>query len=343
MSKIEISALIASHGREAVEKAIRSVLKQTLEKDKFEVIVVADKKIKVLEQFEDNPLINLKYINRTDPGGKWGEAIRISKGNVICFLDDDDEWVPEKLEIVYDLFSKNKSLGYYHNGHTSIDYDGSILINFPELRHYYLVEKIGNFSSISIPSLRQNFQFLSSLGAPFNSSCISLRSNLLKPYLEFLMKGMWMVDYFWFYSFAISDYEIIIDNKALTLYRRRNDATGDILNNIKNSRDQKMTIYRRYLSSHKMYLLMATNTPLVSYLTWMVNKTEIMLSIYEGNKFGKLDLMFFLGMIKNIPRKSYTGIFSTILLGTASILSLFSRNASLSFVESMEKLGFSLI
>lgn len=343
MRDIEISALIASHGRNTVGKAIQSVLNQTLESSLFELIVVADKRLDVLRKFELDSRLTIKYSDHSDPGGKWAEAIRIAKGDIICFLDDDDEWVPEKLVQILKTFRENVSVGYYHNGHTSIDYDGTVLTGFPELRHYYAVEKVGRFSTVDHPQAKFDYQYLASLGAPFNSSCISLRRELLLPYVDLLSEGMWMVDYFWFYAFSVSDYDILIDNMPLTLYRRRTDAAGDLLNNIRNNQNQKITIFERYIFSHRTYMRMAVNTPLDGYLSWMVHKTELMLWFYKGKIKDRSMVASIVDMIRFIPRRSYTGFFSSVLVASAAFMAFFSRKISLNFVRAMERLGLSLI
>lgn len=343
LGEIEVSALIVSHGRVAVEKAIQSVLNQTLSINKYEIVVIADKKLEVLKRFEHHKHLTIKYSERTDPGGKWAEALRLASGDIICFLDDDDEWVPDKLEIVMKTFRENSSLGYYHNGHTSIDYDGTTLEGYPELRHYYAIAKIGYFSTIERQSYKSNFQYLSSLGAPFNSSCINIKRELLAPHIDLLSEGMWMVDYFWFYSFAVSDHDILIDTRPLTLYRRRNDATGDFLNNIRNNRKQKTAIYERYLFSHKTYIAMAMGTQLENYLSWMIHKTEIMLWLYNNKTDCHSKLNSIVGMVSNIPKRSHTGLFSSILMGLASGIGFFSTKISLNFVEALERIGLSLI
>ena len=343
LDEVRISALIASHGRDAVGKAISSALNQTMADELYEVIVVADTHIPALKEYEDHPKVHLKYTDKKDPGGKWADAIDMAQGEILCFLDDDDEWTPDKLASVDRTFSSAKSLGYYHNSHVSIDYDNTILENFPELRHYYTIAKIGNFSTMDKPESRTNFQLMSALGAPFNSSCISLRREILAPYVDFLRKGKWMVDYFWFYAFAISKFDILIDDKALTLYRRRNDAKGDLLNNIRNSRNQKITIYQRYLDSHRAYVQMVLGYPIEKYIKWLISKIELMLDMYsnEANDISKLISMR--DMLKYLPMSSKTGFLSSVLLGITASISFLSKKASMGLAIGLERLGLSLL
>ena len=343
LQSLFISALIVSHGREIVGNAIESVLNQDLEKDSYELIVVADQKLDSLKRYERDSRLKLVYSDSRDPGGKWAEAISLAKGDVVSFLDDDDEWVPHKLKTVRDKFVSDPLLGYYHNCHISIDYNGRILHDFPELRHYYAMEKIGSYTVFANRGKDLNLQYLSSLGAPFNSSCISMRKDLLDPYLETLKVGKWMVDYFWFYVFGISDTRILLEKNPLTLYRRRDDETGDQLNNIKNSRRQKITIYSRYLQSHTVYRRLSVDLPFESYFNWIILKIELILSIYEkknpvGSRFSS-----FYNLYRNIPRGDLNSILSSLLIALGSLMACASKSIALMFVQSLEILKLSLV
>ena len=111
-----ISALIISHGRSIVRRAIESVLNQSLDRSSYELIVVADRDIDLLEQYAEYPMVKIIRSQRRDPGGKWAEAISVAKGEIVCFLDDDDEWIDKKLEYIQNKFDSDPHLGYYHNG-----------------------------------------------------------------------------------------------------------------------------------------------------------------------------------------------------------------------------------
>jgi glycosyltransferase involved in cell wall biosynthesis len=97
-----VSAIIPTHDRpDLVVRAVRSALGQTYED--LEVIVVVDGRDpateKTLKQFDDK---RVKVISLPDAvGGAQARNIgaESARGDWIAFLDDDDEWVPEKTEI----------------------------------------------------------------------------------------------------------------------------------------------------------------------------------------------------------------------------------------------------
>ena len=110
-----VSVIIPTHKRfEELFRAIDSVIKQTY--SNIEIIVVDDNsqdkglrnriKEKIKKYSE-----NIQYIeNETNLGGAKSRNVGIEKarGEYISFLDDDDEYYPEKIEKQYKLYkSKN--------------------------------------------------------------------------------------------------------------------------------------------------------------------------------------------------------------------------------------------
>ena len=106
-----ISAIITTYKREPslVARAVNSILCQTY-KD-LEIIIVDDspadypyrKDVEetVKEYIKDNPNIDIKYIQHESNRGACAArntGMNNSNGEYIAFLDDDDEWVPTKLE-----------------------------------------------------------------------------------------------------------------------------------------------------------------------------------------------------------------------------------------------------
>ncbi len=96
-----VSAVIPTHGRpDFLRSAIRSVLKQTW--PKMEVLVVVDGPDPATEaQLEliHDTRIRALFLERPCGGSEARNAgVRAACGEWIAFLDDDDEWLPEKIE-----------------------------------------------------------------------------------------------------------------------------------------------------------------------------------------------------------------------------------------------------
>jgi len=98
----KVSVIIPTHNRpELLKRAINSVLAQTYQD--FEIIVVDDGDISaedIVKSFSDS---RIRFIRHETPhrGGSAtrNTGIQNATGEFIAFLDDDDEWLPGKLEV----------------------------------------------------------------------------------------------------------------------------------------------------------------------------------------------------------------------------------------------------
>ena len=104
-----ISIVIPTHNRpDLLKNAIYSVINQTYKN--IEIIVVDDASTSnnqsVIDSFDEN----IKYHRfETNQGGNVcrNKGVELSDGEYIAFLDDDDIWLPEKLEKQLYLMKEN--------------------------------------------------------------------------------------------------------------------------------------------------------------------------------------------------------------------------------------------
>ncbi len=106
-----VSVIIPTYNRaEKVIRAISSVLSQTFRD--FEIIVVDDGSDdhtgKNLSKFE-NKIILVNHIKNRGVSAARNTGIAKAKGEFIAFLDSDDYWIPEKLEVQAAFFKENPS------------------------------------------------------------------------------------------------------------------------------------------------------------------------------------------------------------------------------------------
>ena len=92
---------IVYNGEKYIEEAIDSVLGQTFKN--YEIIVIddgsSDSTLKILEKYTCIPNFRLiKFCHIGNPGKLRNEAIKLSKFNIISFIDADDVWFEDKLE-----------------------------------------------------------------------------------------------------------------------------------------------------------------------------------------------------------------------------------------------------
>ena len=120
-----VSVVIPTHNRgNLIERAVNSVIQQTYKA--LEIIVVSDgstdntdEVIQTLTRKDER----IRYISyHPAKGGNVARntGIQAAKYDYIAFLDDDDEWLPEKLEKQMKVFLKDSEIGLVYTGVKSI-------------------------------------------------------------------------------------------------------------------------------------------------------------------------------------------------------------------------------
>lgn len=139
-----VSAIITTWNRSAMlKRAIASVLAQTFRD--FELIVLdnnsSDNTMEAVRAFRDG---RLRYLRHSPLGISEARnaGVRESRGEFVGFLDDDDEWLPYKLEKQVTLFlNASARVGMVYGGFYRITPQGAIYDEFrPTLRGETLLE-----------------------------------------------------------------------------------------------------------------------------------------------------------------------------------------------------------
>ena len=103
----KVSVIIPTHNRVSLlERAIQSILSQTFYD--FELIIINDASTDSTQEMIkeiDHPRIHLiNHSKNRGASAARNAGITASKGKYIAFLDDDDEWLPEKLAKQVQIF-----------------------------------------------------------------------------------------------------------------------------------------------------------------------------------------------------------------------------------------------
>jgi len=112
-----------------IEKAIDSVLNQTISKKMYEILVVDDGSV------DDTPRRVMAYGNkviyhRKRNGGQasaFNVGVSLARGEFISFLDADDYFYPTKLERVLKAFNDDMAVGVVFNKFDMVDEQGEII------------------------------------------------------------------------------------------------------------------------------------------------------------------------------------------------------------------------
>jgi len=105
----KVSVIIPTYNRaHLVGRAIRSVLNQTYQD--FEIIVVDDHSTdnteEVVKSFNDPRIRYIRHEKNRGGSAARNTGIRAARGEYIAFLDDDDYWLPTKVEKQISLFEQ---------------------------------------------------------------------------------------------------------------------------------------------------------------------------------------------------------------------------------------------
>jgi glycosyltransferase involved in cell wall biosynthesis len=213
-----ISVIITAHNRrEFLLEAVNSALNQTLPKDEYEIIVVKNFEDERIDKFlEEHNVKNI--VTKEEPlGAKIVKGVEESRGEVVSFLDDDDLWLPQKLEIVKQVF-KDKDVIYYHNNFLDFNKFSSLSLLIDRIQSSNIRRKI---SKLKIYDIKND------LFVQINDSSIAVRKKIFnKNILDRIKNVSSAFDVLLFYLAYCHDGDFVFDNKILTLRRLHNTNTS---------------------------------------------------------------------------------------------------------------------
>jgi len=243
-----ISVIITAHNRrEFLLEAVNSALNQTLPKDEYEIIVVKNFEDERIDKFlEEHNVKNI--VTKEEPlGAKIVKGVEESRGEVVSFLEDDDLWLPQKLEIVKQVF-KDKDVMYYHNNFYNFSGFSSLSL---------LIDRIQSSNDMSKISKLKIYDMKNDLFLQINSSSIAVRKKIFNKNILYKIKNVSSaVDALLFYLAYCHDGDFVFDNKTLTLRRVHNTNTSvdrisdyeDWLNNLSKMSVKYMNDYSTFLN-----------------------------------------------------------------------------------------------
>lgn len=210
-----ISVIISAYNRkDFIKSSVESALRQDLNRSKYEILVIKNFYSEIDDFLKAN---GVKTIFYSAPRKKFtiAPAVKASRGRILAFLDDDDEWEKSKLSRVYKLFTEDSKLGYYHNNYITIDDTGKEIDSGIRKAQRESIEKDGSLY-VSDEEKEMYLYKIMDNGYFFNNSCVSIRKDLISKYIAI---SAWGVDVLLAYSGIVSKYSVLYDSKKLTKYR----------------------------------------------------------------------------------------------------------------------------
>ena len=251
-----ISVIITAYNRkEFLLSAIKSVLNQTLDKKYYEIIVIKNFQDKNIDNF-----INENKIKHILMEGTMGEflykGISEANGEIISFLDDDDLFFENKLDIVYKEFKKDNNIVYYHNWCVPRNRNGKIL----------------NTNSIN--------------NSPdINMSAIAIKTSIVKIDQTNKINISMAPDILMYLCALESNKEIIEGKEKLTYYMLHNSTSNIVSKNFEEYRKFVINRADLDLTSYKLFNSLFHSEKTINYLTSLTTGEEINKYILGSNKF----------------------------------------------------------
>ena len=205
---MKFSIVIPTYNKaNTIEQALDSIYDQTV--NNFEIIVVndgsTDNILDVLDRY-DKPV---RVISQENKGVSVARNTGIDHavGEYICFLDADDMWYPNHLEVVSDMMKKYPSAEYFGTCHRS---------SFPDGRIVDGNSRLSDLDEIMV--VHDLIGFINKYGGVVNTNSICVKRSILldeKIYFEPGEKMGEDVDVW--YRIALK-HPIVISSKMTTLY-----------------------------------------------------------------------------------------------------------------------------
>lgn len=210
--QISIVLTVHKNRRNYIDRALRSVLSCEVKNIQFEIIVASDYEDEYLKSIEQVP--GVRVVLCQDPlGAKIISGIKNANYDIIVFLEDDDIYLPKKLERICYVFSEISDIGYYHN--ISIP----SFSNFEELK-----TNADDMDDIAVFSSRE-FKRLNRSNPDYNMSSIAISRTFGNSILEKVTNRSDLLsispDTFIFLCAVSEGVKVAIDNIALTLVEQQ--------------------------------------------------------------------------------------------------------------------------
>jgi glycosyltransferase involved in cell wall biosynthesis len=157
------------NGKRFLAKTIQSVLDQTYQNIEIVLLIdgTHDESEKIIVEFQKKYPDKIRYKWQENQGlaRTRNELIKMSKGEFIAILDQDDLWRTDKLEKQMALFAKDPEIGVVFSGFTDIDVQGNILRNYTGAMHRgYIFNELVRKYFIPCPSIVFKKEIINKIG-----------------------------------------------------------------------------------------------------------------------------------------------------------------------------------
>jgi glycosyltransferase involved in cell wall biosynthesis len=216
----EISVIIFAYRKsEFLAQALRSATSQSLDRRRYEVILVSS--------FVDSEVtalcreLNIRCIqcNEGNASEKNRIGITASTGEIVTFLDYDDLYASSRLETLLREFRLHPRLGFYRNGIDYVDSKGQEIHGKGLAPSFRLFSNPGRRYYVLDERKRRTDPRLGVSRPDFCGSAMALRRAVALAAVQNLERIKTSVDSTLFYTAWVAPFELELDPNRLTRYR----------------------------------------------------------------------------------------------------------------------------
>lgn len=183
-----VTVIILCYKRESfVLEAVNSVLNNGYPDNYLEVIVVKAFDNPALEESLKKMKCLIIHSDSRYIGHGFCSALNMSTGEIVFLLDDDDLFLPGKIETHLSMYKKFTEVRYIINGYEIIDSSGKPIKSNIRRKSRHLRDESEELLFIKGQNVPYGISYLSKgLGVDFNSSRVSFQKSDIMPYLDYL-------------------------------------------------------------------------------------------------------------------------------------------------------------
>jgi len=128
--------ITAYRRRTFLRESVQSVLDQTFPSTSVEVVVVKDFADGPIDDWLESLRPKVRVVTEDLPliGQMLARGLELARGEVTCFLEDDDRFRPGKLAGLYELYRPSADLQFVRNAYDAIDENGAPLASWERFR-----------------------------------------------------------------------------------------------------------------------------------------------------------------------------------------------------------------
>ena len=281
----ELTVVIMAYTRRKYLKyALDSVLVQAT--DGVEIIVHKN----FSDEYMDNLAKNGKLTVITEEskiGPMIKHCIEIAKGEIITFLDDDDFFLPDKLETVLNAFRLNPNIVFYTDSVMRFTEESDLFNqSTSKSRSNLLLYDTTDQSNLVVYMRYSMSQFTSSM---------VIKKETVLPYLKWLEQLTINEDTFIFLCALNSRKQIVFDPQVHTGYRIHHESYGSLKESTLGFMEFKIRsekIFRNYYTSNLLSLEPFDSIVAKKYTIWEITRSKIYLFIFDSKiNLSKSDIL----------------------------------------------------